>query len=94
MASTRPDLAAEWHPNKNLPLSAHDLTLRSKQKVWWKCQKGHEWQMDIRTRVSGIGNCPYCMGKRVCEENALSTLSPHIAKQWHPEKMGRLRLIV
>ena len=86
LAGARPDLALEWHPNKNLPLSAHDVTLKSRQRVWWKCPKGHEWQMNINTRVSGIGNCPYCMGKRVCKENSLATLSPHIAVQWHPEK--------
>ena len=66
------------------------MTLKSRRRVWWKCQKGHEWQMNINTRVSGIGNCPYCMGKRVCEENALATLSPRIAEQWHPEKNGAL----
>lgn len=90
LAGARPDLAAQWHPSRNLPLSAHDLTVRSKRSVWWKCQRGHEWEMDIRTRARGIGNCPYCMGKRVCEENALSTLSPRIAQQWDPEKNGAL----
>ena len=90
LAGARPDLALEWHPSKSLPLSARDVTLKGSRRVWWKCQKGHEWQMNINTRVSGIGNCPYCMGKRVCEENALATLSPRIAEQWHPEKNGAL----
>ena len=90
LAGARPDLALEWHPSKSLPLSAHDVALKGSRRVWWKCQKGHEWQMNINTRVSGIGNCPYCMGKRVCEENALATLSPRIAEQWHPEKNGAL----
>lgn len=90
LSMLRPDLAAEWHPTRNIPLAPHDLTLKSTKRVWWKCEQGHEWQMDIRTRASGIGNCPYCMGKRVCPENSLAALHPKIAGQWHPTKNGAL----
>lgn len=40
----------------------------------------------INVRCSGIGGCPYCTGKRVCEENSLQTLSPQIAAEWDKEK--------
>lgn len=32
----------------------------------------------------------YCMGKRVCEENCLAVLSPHIAAEWDYEKNREL----
>ena len=90
LASLFPELAKEWDTQKNGSLAPHDITGKSKRRVWWKCDKGHSWQMDIRTRCSGIGNCPYCMGKRVCEENCLAVLSPQIAAEWDYEKNREL----
>lgn len=90
LACLFPELSKEWDTAKNGSLAPHDITAKSKRRVWWKCDKGHSWQMDIRTRCSGIGNCPYCMGKRVCEENCLAVLSPHIAAEWDYEKNREL----
>lgn len=86
LAALFPELAGEWDNEKNGALAPHDVTAKSNRRVWWKCSRGHSWQMDIRTRCSGIGNCPYCMGKRVCEENSLAALSPGIAMEWDYEK--------
>lgn len=49
--------------NKNLDLK--NLTLSSKEKIWWKCNKGHEWKTALRSRVSSIKKnkitgCPKC----------------------------------
>lgn len=35
-------LASQWHPTKNVPLTASDVTQWSNKKVWWICNKGHE----------------------------------------------------
>ncbi|MBA3330921.1 MAG: zinc-ribbon domain-containing protein, partial [Actinobacteria bacterium] len=32
------DVAAEWHPEKNVDLSPDDVTLGSGKKVWWQCR--------------------------------------------------------
>lgn len=90
LASLFPELSKEWDTQKNGSPAPHDITTKSKRRVWWKCDKGHSWQMDIRTRCSGIGNCPYCMGKRVCEENCLEVLSPQITAEWDYEKNREL----
>jgi positive regulator of sigma E activity len=84
-----PDLAKEWHPTKNGSLTPSDVTLHSKKKVWWKCNKNHEWQAVVDSRSIGR-SCPYCSGKAVCDDNCLSTLNPDLAKQWHPTKNGSL----
>ena len=86
LASLRPDLSKEWDFEKNGTLSPHDVTTKRRQRVWWKCDKGHSWQMNINVRCSGIGNCPYCMGKKVCWENSLQTLSPEISTEWDFQK--------
>lgn len=58
LASRRPDLSAQWHPdlNKGAPSA---LTTGSNQKVWWRCPSGHEWQATVSSRVGGNG-CPSC----------------------------------
>lgn len=90
LASLRHDLAREWDFEKNASLSPHDVTTKSKRRVWWRCDKGHRWQMNINVRCSGIGNCPYCMGKKVCEENSLLALHPKIAAEWDFQRNQKL----
>ena len=86
LAACFPELAQEWDREKNGALAPHDVTPKSKWRVWWKCGRGHSWQMDIRTRCGGRGACPYCAGRRVCEENSLEALSPQVAAEWDIEK--------
>ena len=62
LETVSPLLAAQWHPNKNGPLSPGEVTSGSKRKVWWRCVRGHEWQASIKSRTQGAG-CPVCAGK-------------------------------
>ena len=90
LASRYPDLAKEWHPTKNIPLTPSDVLPGSEKKVWWQCSKGHEWMAKIRSRVTGSG-CPICTNRKVLiGTNDLATLYPHLAKEWHPTKNGKL----
>lgn len=84
-----PEIAAEWHPNKNGNLTPYDIIAGTHQKYWWRCKKGHEWQADPHHRIAGRG-CPYCVGKKVCNDNCLAVLFPEIAVEWHPNKNGNL----
>jgi len=85
LATLNPELSKDWHPKLNGGLTPNDVTCGSQKKVWWKCRKGHEWQARISERTNGNG-CPYCSGKRACEDNCLATLNPDLAKEWHPTK--------
>lgn len=81
-----PELAAQWHPEKNGALRPSDVLSGSHRKVWWRCEKGHEWQAAIPSRVSGSG-CPVCAGKTVVPGyNDLASQRPEIAAQWHESK--------
>ena len=85
-----PNLANEWHPTKNSTLSPRDVTAGSNKKVWWLCEKGHEWQAVISSRKTGCG-CPFCAGQRVISGyNDLATVNPLLASEWHPTKNGEL----
>lgn len=59
LESQKPDLAKEWNYAKNAPLRPSDFTVGSGKKVWWICDKGHEWQASIDNRVKKRG-CPIC----------------------------------
>lgn len=84
-------LAKEWHPTKNIDLKSCDVKSKSNKKVWWQCDKGHEWQSTVANRSSGK-DCPYCSGLRVIKgETDLATVNPNIAKQWHPINNGDLK---
>ena len=86
LQTVNPTLAKEWNIEKNTGLTPMDVMPNSDKKVWWKCQKGHEWQATINSRNSGIG-CPYCSGRYPIKgENDLQTLNPAIATEWHYEK--------
>ena len=54
-----PELAKEWHPDKNDALKPSQITPGSSIKVWWKCPQGHEWIAPISNRSHGA-NCPKC----------------------------------
>lgn len=90
LASQRPDLAVQWHPTKNAPLTPEHVLLGSHKAVWWICEKGHQWRAMVKTRVFGSG-CPVC-ANRVLQpgENDLLMSHPALAAQWHPEKNGGL----
>ena len=59
LATTNPEIAAEWHPTKNGDLLPTMVSSGSHKKVWWKCKNGHEWQSKIEKRKAGSG-CPVC----------------------------------
>lgn len=54
-----PDIAAQWNREKNGDKVPEQFLPMSACKVWWKCQKGHEWKSAISSRTAGSG-CPYC----------------------------------
>ncbi len=86
LQTINPVLATEWHYEKNKGLTPIDVTASSGQKVWWRCNKGHEWQATINSRNSGTG-CPYCSNKYVISgQNDLQTVSPDLAKEWNYKK--------
>jgi len=84
-----PKLAKDWHPVKNGNLTPKDVLPYSKDRVWWRCQKAHDWQATVASRTRGKG-CPYCAGKLVSKDRNLKVLNPKLAEEWHPTKNGAL----
>ena len=64
LGTINPQVAKEWHPNKNHDLKPSDVTCGSNKKVWWKCSKcGWEWEAIINNRARKGTACPQCMKK-------------------------------
>jgi uncharacterized Zn-finger protein len=57
-----PEIALQWHPQKNGGLTPRDVVPGSHRKAWFKCQKdsSHEWETTIRYRTKRGYGCPMC----------------------------------
>ena len=60
-----PELALEWHLDKNEKLTPYMFKSGSSFVAWWKCKTcGYEWKTSICHRVNGTG-CKRChLGKK------------------------------
>lgn len=100
LATTHPELAAEFHPTKNGNLKVTDLTAGAHKDIWWRLvyddprtgkQFVFEWPASVNARSRGDG-CPYLSGKKVYVGfNDLASLFPDIANEWHPNLNGTLK---
>ena len=80
LQTLNPKLAGEWNHEKNRELKPEHVQVHSDKKVWWKCNKGHEWQARIDHRSKGVG-CPVCTSER-------HTSFPEYALLYYLKKYG------
>ena len=59
LATRHPELAEQWHPSKNQPLSPQNVVRERGRRFWWKCTFGHEWTASIDSRIAHP-SCPGC----------------------------------
>ena len=62
LRSHYPIIAEHWHSLKNGELTPDLVTKGAKQKVWWACKKGHEWNTSVNTMTDKRRSfiCPEC----------------------------------
>lgn len=89
LAFVFPDLAREWHQDKNEGLHPDRIRPKSNQKFWWRCAKGHEWQAAASSRAAGSG-CPFCYGRFATRDNSLAGKYPELLQEWDYERNGGL----
>ena len=82
LATTHPDLAAEWS-ERNYPLLPDEVNAKSRRNVWWKCKTcGNEWKSVINARVKGTV-CPVCADRAVLAGyNDLATTDRKLLAEW------------
>lgn len=81
-ANNYPNLVKEIDFVKtNIDLSL--ISASSNRKIWWKCNKGHNWYTTISSRTNNKSSCPYCCNQKILKGfNDLETKNPQLAKEW------------
>ena len=89
LAATHPEIARDWHPNRNGAKTPEEVLPRSQKKAWWRCafDQTHEWEAVIASRTDGTG-CPICSGRVASVSNNLEALFPTIAAEFNQDRNG------
>lgn len=89
IATTHPQIAAQWHPTLNGELTPNDVKESSIDRVWWLCDRGHKWKTEVRVRCQKNKGCPCCNGRYVVKgKTDIESQRPDLAKQWDFEENG------
>ena len=89
LATTNPELLREWNYKKNNSLGFYPekITAGTHKKIWWVCEKGHEWEAIPRSRTVLKCGCPYCSNNKVLKNyNDLFTTNPELVNLWNYKK--------
>lgn len=84
LATTMPEIAAQWDYEKNVDLNPTQVLSGSDKRVWWRCCRGHSWKTAIYHRKAGHG-CPKCeaiLSNLRVGENDLETHNPEMLREW------------
>jgi len=85
LATTHPHLLKYW--SKRNRISPDQITAGAHKKIWWCCEKGHEWEAAAFIITRDGCACPYCSGRRAIPgETDLATLRPELMEEWDFEK--------
>ena len=93
LATTNPELLKDWdyEENDKLGIKPNEITNGGKEKVWWKCEKGHNYQAIVSNKVNQQTKCPYCANKKIIIGfNDLATTNPELLEEWDYEKNDKL----
>lgn len=87
-----PELARQWHPTANHPLTPDDVIAGCRVRVTWVCpvDSTHVWKAKLNNRTAGKTGCPMCANKKISPERSLLACRPELAAEWHPTKNGGL----
>lgn len=93
LESQCPEVAREWHPDRNGALRPCDVFVTSRRKVWWLGEDcGHAWLASVMGRGFQGNKCLVCAGYQVSIGfNDLASQFPEVAEDWHPTRNGDLQ---
>lgn len=94
-----PEIAAEWHPSANAPVTPSAVSAASQSSVWWLCETcGNEWRTSPSHRTRRGSGCPPCSTARRSQSASrpeagfsLLDLHPVLAAEWHDTRNGWLQ---
>jgi hypothetical protein len=84
-AVSYPALARQWNYEKNGKISPEDISHGSGKRIWWKCDRGHEWDAIVSNQVKarkGEPYCPFCEHRLPSPEYNLGISNPELSIIW------------
>ncbi len=61
-------LLDEWDYEKNKTITPKAINHSSSMPVWWKCEKGHSWQTQLKSRSTSLTRCPKCNEEKLAKK--------------------------
>lgn len=83
LATTNPKLLKEWDYEKNNKngVFPYNVFQGTHKKVWWKCDKGHEWEASISNK--NRRGCPVCSNTLIVKGvNDITTTHKKVLSMW------------
>ena len=95
LATTHPNIAAEWDYEKNYPITPQQVSRGTEKKYWWIDSTGYSYQASVISRTSSkrqkrSDTVHLQTGKVRPGYNDLASQNPKLASQWNYEKNGDL----
>ena len=75
LATLEPLLVKQW--SKKNKIKPTEVSIGSHKKVIWRCEKGHEWEAAVKSRIINKTGCPY-----IATVNDDQALREKTAKLW------------
>ena len=84
---TNADILKYWNYEKNINDNPSNYSVGSGKVVWWKCEKGHEWEQQIYQFSKKNEKCPYCSNKKLLIGfNDFASCYKDLLKEWNYKK--------
>ena len=82
-----------WDYNKNT-IDPTKIAPKSSKQAWWKCDKGHSYEMPITKKTSRGYKCPYCSNIKILTgyNDLLTTHATIVNKYWDYNKNHKIGL--
>jgi hypothetical protein len=82
LASTHPELGAEWHPTHN-DRRASEVVAGSSRFVWWRCRScRHTWRAQPNMRANRATGCPASTGGVATKGHSLADAVTILRGEW------------
>lgn len=90
LARCFPEIASQWHYERNRPVLPEQIAPHSGKKFWWKCKvaEDHIWEASADTRHKA--GCPICANRITVNSNALTNTHAELLKEWDFERNSHL----
>lgn len=76
-----------WDYEKNKSIDPSVFLVSSTKRAFFKCEKGHNYDAQINSKLAKHAGCPVCANKIIIKGiNDFGTIYPELLKKWDYKK--------